>query len=244
MKLHGQIKTLYEEHKKRIGSPKMKIELDKKSIRVGKNRIAKIMKENGYFAITHKQFHSGTTDSKHTLPVAENLLNRQFQVAKPDQVWVTDATYVKTQLGWAYLVVFIDLFSRMIVGWAISDKLDTDMFLSALHRAIQKRNPSAGLMVHSDRGCQYASERFREALRRHQFVQSMSRKGNCWDNAVAESFFRIYKTEMAYHETFLNKEDVLHKSFEYIECYYNRKRRHGTIGYMTPAEFEKLNQVV
>ncbi len=236
-KLQEKIIDIYIEHKKRIGSPKMKIELAANGIVVGKNLVADIMQNNGLRAITHKRFRVVTTDSKHNLPIAENLLNREFNIAEPNKVLVTDITYVKTQKGWAYLTVFIDLFSRMVVGWAVSSSLSTDTVLIALKRAIEKRNLGAGVMVHSDRGCQYASEAFRALLKEHGFIQSMSRKGNCWDNAVAESFFRIYKTEMAYHHNFVDQADVLHKTFEYIECYYNRKRRHGTLNYLTPAEF-------
>jgi len=233
-----EIQKLFKEHRERIGSPKMKHELAENGIKAGKNRIAGFMRSQGLRAKTHRKFRAMTTNSKHTLPIAENLLNRQFSVSKPNQVWVTDITYVRVGARWMYLTVFIDLYSRSIVGWAISSSLDTLMVLMAFNRAVRSRRPGAGLMIHSDRGCQYASELFRDALKRHRFIQSMSRKGNCWDNAVAESFFRIYKTELAYHCNFVNEADAIHKTFEYIECYYNGKRRHGTLGYLTPNEFE------
>ncbi len=160
------------------------------------------------------------------------------RVDEPNKVLVGDITYVKTSAGWVYLAVFIDLFSRMVVGWDISGDLGTGMVLNALNRAVKSRGLQSGVMVHTDQGSQYASDTFRETLRGYGFVQSMSRKGNCWDNAVAESFFRIYKTELVYHRKFKDLADVWHKSFEYIECYYNRKRIHGSLNYLTPAEFE------
>ncbi len=238
MVLEKMIKDIYVEHKKRIGSPKMKKELAASGVMAGKNLIAQTMRDNGLHAKTHKRFRVVTTDSKHTYPVAENLLNREFNVDEPGKVLVSDITYVKTSVGWAYLTVFIDLFSRMVVGWAVSNSLETEAVIIALKRAIQRQHLGSGVMVHSDRGCQYASEAFRAVLKQNGFIQSMSRKGNCWDNAVAESFFRIYKTEMAYHENFVDQEDVLHKTFEYIECYYNRKRRHGSNNYLTPFEYQ------
>ena len=241
--LDAEIKRIFNEHKERIGSPKMKRELEANGIYSGKNRIADSMRKHGLYAKTHKKFRIVTTDSNHELPIAENLLNREFTVQKPNQVLVTDITYVKTSVGWAYVTVFIDLFSRLVVGWSVSNSLSTKMVLIALQRAITNRNLPAGVMIHSDRGCQYASELFRAALQKHGYVQSMSRKGNCWDNAVAESFFRIYKTELVYHCKFVDVADVLHKTFEYIECYYNRKRRHGTLNYLTPAEFDKQFRV-
>lgn len=236
--LVSKIKEIYDENKGRIGSPKMKEELNAKGIRAGKNRIAYHMRKNDLRAITHKKFRVVTTDSKHDLPIAENLLDRKFMVDQANQVLVSDITYVRTKAGWAYLTVFIDLFSRMIVGWAVSSSINTEMVLKALNRAVFSRRLLPGVMVHSDRGSQYASGEFRAALKKYRFVQSMSRKGNCWDNAVAESFFRIYKTELVYHCNFENERDLYHKTFEYIECYYNRKRRHGTLGYLTPAEYE------
>ncbi|MDG5813537.1 IS3 family transposase [Chitinispirillales bacterium ANBcel5] len=147
-------------------------------------------------------------------------------------------TYIKTNEGWAYLTVFIDLFSRIVAGWAVSSRCDTEMVLTALRRAIRNRNLQPGVMIHSDRGTQYSSEAFRAELEKHGFIQSMSRKGNCWDNAVAESFFRIYKTELVYHEAFTDRQHVLSSTFEYIEHYYNRKRRHSATGYLSPVDFE------
>lgn len=242
-KLQEVVRRIFVEHKGRIGSPKMKRELAAIGIYAGKNRVALCMHSMGLRAKTHRRFRVVTTDSKHTLPVADNLLNREFTVAQPNRVVASDITYVDTAKGWVYLTVFMDLFSRMVIGWTVSSSLSTEMVLKALHRAKMNRNLGPGTMIHSDRGCQYASEAFRLVLKQNGFIQSMSRKGNCWDNAVVESFFRIYKTEMAYHCSFADEMDVLHQTFEYIECYYNRKRRHGSLGYLTPVEFEKQFKV-
>jgi len=242
--LTTKIKKIYKAHKGRIGSPKMKIELAAQGIQAGKNRIANQMRINKLRAITHRKFRVVTTDSNHHLPIADNLLNREFNTQEPGKVLVSDITYIRTNAGWVYLTVFIDLFSRIVVSWSVSTGLGTDMVLNALHRAVFTRKLLPGTMIHSDRGSQYASDLFRGVLKQYRFVQSMSRKGNCWDNAVAESFFRIYKTEFAYHCQFDNIEDVRRKTFEYIECYYNRKRRHGSIGYLTPTEFEMKYKLV
>ena len=239
VKLLSEIKKIHKEHHQRIGSPKMKEELKALGIEAGKNRVAKVMKDNKIKAITHRKFRGTTTDSNHSHPVAENVLNRQFTVEEPNSVLVSDITYIRTKSGWVYLTVFIDLFSRLVAGWAVSTSLSTEMVLKALGKAAFSRQLTAGTIIHSDRGVQYASDAFRSALKAYKFVQSMSRKGNCWDNAVAESFFRIYKTELAYHCHFKNEMDVYRKTFEYIECYYNRKRRHSANGYLTPAEYER-----
>ncbi|NIP55503.1 MAG: IS3 family transposase, partial [Phycisphaerae bacterium] len=180
-----------------------------------------------------------TTDSKHHFPVAPNLLERNFTAAVPDKVWVSDITYLATRTGWLYLTVIIDLFSRMVVGWALSSSLSHEMVVTALKRAIKNRRPGDGLIFHSDRGVQYACTDFRKELQKHHIVQSMSRKGDCWDNAVAESFFGIMKTELVYHEQYAGHQDTLHSIFEYIEAFYNRERRHSTLGYLCPVEYEK-----
>ena len=182
-----------------------------------------------------------TTDSKHHFPIAPNLLERNFTAEFPNKVWVSDITYLATRTGWLYLTVIIDLFSRMVVGWALSSSLSHEMVVTALKRAIKNRRPGKGLIFHSDRGVQYACTDFRKELGKHEFVQSMSRKGNCWDNAVAESFFGVMKTELVYHERYEGHQDTLHSIFEYIEVFYNRERKHSTIGYLTPVEYEKQN---
>jgi putative transposase len=179
-----------------------------------------------------------TTDSKHTNQIAPNLLNREFSVASPDTVWVGDITYLKVGAKWYYLSVFIDLFSRIVVGWDFSESLDHHSTMYAFPKALWRRRPGQGLLVHSDRGVQYASIEFRDLLQDNQCIQSMSCKGNCWDNAVAESFFHTLKTQLIYHVRFKDKGEAEQVLFNYIEVYYNRRRRHSTNGYKSPAMFE------
>jgi transposase InsO family protein len=180
-----------------------------------------------------------TTDSKHHFPVAPNRLERNFSAEAPNQVWVSDISYLATRSGWLYLTVIIDLFSRLVVGWALSSSLSHEMVLAALKRAVRSRRPAKGLIFHSDRGLQYACTDFRTELAEHGFIQSMSRKGDCWDNAVAESFFGMMKTELVYHEKYSGHPDALRSVFEYIEAFYNRQRRHSALEYLSPAEYEK-----
>ena len=180
-----------------------------------------------------------TTDSKHAEPVAENILNRQFSVAAPNQVWVTDITYLKVGRKWHYLTVFIDLFSRMVVGWDLSDSLERHSAMKAFQKALGRRRPKTGLLVHSDRGIQYASKDFRLLLEQNGSIQSMSRKGNCWDNAVAESFFHTLKTQYIRHHTLATREAAELALFQYIEIYYNRRRRHSSNSWKSPAEYEQ-----
>jgi transposase InsO family protein len=199
------------------------------------------MKENGIRARRKKRFKV-TTDSNHKLPVAENVLNRQFQADEKDQTWVSDITYVDTAEGWLYLVVFIDIYSRKVLGWSMSESMTADFVLSAFRMAVAKRNQRVNPLVHSDRGSQYASDLMRAELKLRSCTQSMSRKGNCWDNAVAESFFSTLKTELIHHEKFETKKEAETKIFDYIEIFYNRQRLHSTLNYLTPEEFEMLDQ--
>lgn len=180
--------------------------------------------------------YKATTDSRHTLPVAENVVARKFSPEKPNEVWVSDITYIETHEGWLYLTVFIDLYSRMVVGWSMSDSLVADSVVSAYQMAVRRREKPPEI-VHSDRGIQYASELFRNALD-ETCKQSMSRKGNCWDNAVAESFFGALKSELIYHHTFETRRLAEMTIFEYVEIFYNRERLHSTLGYLTPEEFD------
>ena len=237
-RLDAHIKSIYKKHKGRYGSPKITDELNDMDFEVSKNRVARRMKEAGLRSIVRRKFRA-TTDSKHSYPVAENLLERDFSASAPNMAWVSDITYIATQRGWLYLTVIIDLFSRMVVGWALSSSLSHEMVFTALKRAIRNRRPGKGLIFHSDRGVQYACKDFRKELAKHRFVQSMSRKGDCWDNAVAESFFSIIKSELIYHERYVGPQDTLAAIFEYIEVYYNRKRKHSTLGYQTPDQFER-----
>ena len=237
-RLDAHIRAIYNKSKGRYGSPKIADELNDMGFPVSKNRVARRMKDMGLRSIVRRK-HRVTTDSKHSHPVADNLLQRNFTTSNPGEAWVSDITYIRTTRGWMYLTVFIDLFSRMVVGWALSSSLSAEMVLAALQRGIRNRRPGAGLIIHSDRGVQYACKDFRNVLKKHRFIQSMSRKGDCWDNAVAESFFSILKTELVYHERFKGPEDTLRAIFEYIEVFYNRKRKHSTLGYQTPAQFEQ-----
>lgn len=195
------------------------------------------MRKNGIQARRRRKFKV-TTNSKHNNPVAENLLERKFDQSAPDQVWAGDITYVWTDEGWLYLAVFIDLFSRKIVGWSMSNRLTADLVLNAFVMAKFRRNPKAQPMVHSDRGSQYASDLFTKALGTNH-KQSMSRKGNCWDNACVESFFGSLKTELVHHEKFKTRAEAEEKLFEYMEIFYNQKRLHSSLNYQSPNEFEQ-----
>ena len=236
--LDVHIRAIYQKHKGRCGSPKITQELRDKGFEVNKNRVARRMQTFGLRSIVRRKFKV-TTDSKHAYPIAENLLNRDFSADRPNTVWVSDITYISTQSGWLYLTVILDLFSRMVIGWALSSSLSHEMVITALKRAIRSRLPGKGVVFHSDRGVQYACKAFREELANHGFVQSMSRKGDCWDNAVAEAFFSIIKSELIHHTHFKDSQDTLAAVFEYIEVYYNRKRKHSTLSYQTPEQFER-----
>ena len=225
------------------GSPRVQEELLKADgIAVSRKRVARIMRELGLVGRRKRRFKA-TTDSKHNLPVAENVLDRNFEVDAPDVAWVTDITYVWTAEGWLYLAAILDLFSRRVVGFAMSQRIDRALVLEALRVAVGRRVPNAGLMHHSDRGSQYASGDYQDALDELGVVCSMSRKGNCWDNAVAESFFATLKTECVYTRRFATRAEAREAIFEFIEVFYNGTRRHSTLGYMSPVEFEmKFNQ--
>lgn len=192
------------------------------------------MREHGIRPKTKRKFRV-TTDSKHDLPIAPNVLGRQFQVEEQHEVWVSDITYIPTAQGWLYLCVFIDLYSRMVVGWSMASHMQAELVTDAFNMAID-RTDSAPIVVHSDRGTQYASDLFRIELAKHDCIQSMSRRGNCWDNAVAESFFATLKTELIFHENFVSRIHASTAIFEYIEIFYNKRRRHSTLGFMTPEE--------
>jgi putative transposase len=221
------------------GSPMITADLRSESefSKVSRNRVARHMQAMELKCRTTRKFVV-TTDSRHNEPVAPNILDRQFSPESPNTAWVSDITYVKVGSNWNYLTVFIDLYSRLVVGWDLSESLERHSVMHAFQKALWRRRPSSGLLIHSDRGVQYASADFRNLLKKNQFVQSMSRKGNCWDNAVAESFFHTLKTQLVYHNRFLNKADAQQALFNYIEVYYNRRRRHSTNGYKSPASYE------
>lgn len=205
--------------------------------RVSRNKVARLMRKCGIRARRKSKFRV-TTDSKHNLPVAENQLDRAFFSAGPNQVWASDITYIWTLEGWLYLAAVIDLHSRMVVGWSMNGRLDRSLVLDALSMAVGRRNPEPGLIHHSDRGSQYASGAYQEALTEREMRCSMSRKGDCWDNAVVESFFSSLKTERVHHRLYRSRDEARRDVFEYIEVFYNRVRLHSTLGYMAPAQFE------
>lgn len=204
---------------------------------VSRKRIARLMREQGRRARRVKKSRR-TTDSRHTLRVAENVLARQFRATRPDEVWTSDITYVRTQEGWLYLVVFLDLYARLVVGWAVSESLEARFVERAFLQGQGRRGRAVSPLVHSDRGCQYASAAFRERLAAWGCAQSMSRKGNWWDNAVTESFFGNLKSEMVHHERFATRQEAKDKLFDYIEVFYNRMRIHSANDYFAPAEYE------
>ena len=203
-------------------------------------KINAIMKANNLVCLHTKKFKVVTTDSKHKHAISDNTLNRDFNSHEPNRIWVADITYIRTLGGWVYLAIILDLFSRRIVGYQTSTSIDTNLVLKALDNALQQHRPSAGLLYHSDRGVQYASSDFRDAISKASFIQSMSRKGNCWDNAPAESFFATLKKELIYPLGICTKFQVERELFEYIEAYYNTVRLHSSLGYMSPLEYEEL----
>jgi len=239
--LRQRIIQLYEEHSATAGSPMITADLqsEREFRLVSRQRVARHMRSLGLRCQASSKFVV-TTDSAHAEPVAPNLLNRQFTVSAPNAVWVTDITYLKVGRKWHYLTVFIDLFSRIVVGWDLSDSLERHSAIRAFRKALARRRPSRGLMVHSDRGIQFASCDFRAELKCHGCIQSMSRKGNCWDNAVAESFFHTLKTQCVRHRRFSDFREAELALFQYIEAYYNRRRRHSSNGWRSPAAFEQL----
>ncbi len=232
-----EIKESYRKSKGNYGSPRIADDLRDKGLCCGKNRVARIMKVNGIRAKTMKKFKA-TTNSKHNLPVAENLLNQDFTAASPNAVWVSDITYVATLEGWLYLAVIIDLYSRQVVGWAMHTRLTADFVIRALYQAIGRRRPPAGCIFHSDRGVQYACKDFRKVLEHYKFRQSMSKKGDCYDNAVAESFFHTLKVEHVYQHRYATRAEARQSIFEYVEMIYNRQRKHSALGYRSPVSVE------
>lgn len=230
------IRAIDKELKHAYGSPRITKELRDRGFPASKPRVERLMKENGIRA-RHKRRYKATTDSKHTLPIAKNLLDRNFTPAAPNQVWTADMTYIWTDEGWLYLAVVIDLFNREIVGWSIKAKMTTDIVLDALTMAWFRRKPAPGLMHHSDRGSQYASHAFQVRLKEYGMVCSMSRKGNCWDNAPTESFFNSLKNERVHGTRYRTRTEATADLFDYIEPFYNRKRLHSTLGYVSPKKF-------
>ena len=237
MTFDSRIAERFNACKKRYGCRRLTVDLHKQGQDCSVNRVARSMKRQGLQARRARKFIA-TRDSKHSDAISDNSLNRDFHVDEPNRVWVSDITYLRSNSGWLYLAVFLDLVSRTIVGWHVSTSLRHESVLVAFRRAVGQRGPVHGLIVHSDRGVQYCCDGFREVMCEHGVLQSMSRKGDCWDNAVAESFFATLKKELPAGMTFSNLAEAEQYLFEYIEVDYHRHHPHSTLGFQTPAEFE------
>ncbi len=235
-----EIEISHKASDRTYGSPRVHQDMRGKGIRCGVNRVARLMREKRIRAKQARRYKV-TTNSDHSHPVAANLLDRQFDVAEPDRVWTADITYIWTRAGWLYLAVILDLFSRRVVGWAMSNRIDCQLTLTALRMALWRRRPPLGLLHHSDRGSQYACADYRDKLDEHGLVCSMSRKGDCWDNAVSESFFKTLKVERVNDRDYWTREEAKTDIADYIELFYNRKRRHSYLGYASPVEYELQN---
>ena len=232
------IRSAFEQSGQTYGSPRIWRELKEQGIACGKRRVERLMRKSDIRAEPPRRFRV-TTDSGHALPVAKNLLEQDFTAETVNERWAADITYVWTRQGWLYLSVVLDLFSRRIVGWAMQPNLEKKLVLDALEMALVQRLPSAGLLHHSDRGSQYASRDFQQRLSRAGIVCSMSRRGNCWDNAVVESFFSTLERELIHRQQYASREEARANVFQYIEVWYNRKRQHSSLGYLSPEEFER-----
>lgn len=242
-KLKQKIKTLYFEFKQRYGSPRITAELQALGYRISRVTVAKYMKELGLKSKLSKKFKV-TTNSKHNYLIAENVLDRDFKATRISQKWVSDITYIQTKDGFLYLTTIIDLYDRKLIGWSLSNTMSADdTSLAAFRMAIKNRPIEKGLIFHSDQGVQYATKKFTNILASYGVIRSMSRKGNCWDNAVAESFFKSLKTELIYGNKLIFKKQMESEIFQYIEIWYNRKRRHSSLNYKTIEEFNNLNNV-
>jgi putative transposase len=236
--LVGAIEEVHAEVKQRYGSPRMAAELKARGHDCSENTVAELMREHGIRARTPRRFVR-TTDSNHRLPVAENLLARDFEPDGPNESWCADITYVPTREGWLYLAVVEDLFSRMVVGWSMAETMGSRLVVDALEMALARRRPGVGLLAHSDRGSQYAGGHYQRVLAGEGIVCSMSEVGQCWDNAPVESFFGRLKCELAPGETFATRDQARAAIFEYLEVFYNRVRRHSSLGFLSPVEFER-----
>jgi transposase InsO family protein len=237
-KLLNEIKQVHAQSRGIYGSPRVFKELQDRGVKACENTVAKLMSQAAIRSKTVRKYVPTTTDSKHIHPVAENVLDRNFTAPTPNQKWVADITYIQTQEGWLYVAAVLDLCSRMVIGWSMAEHLKTELVEDALQMAFRRRNPSAGVLHHSDRGVQYACGDYQELLKAHGCTCSMSRRGNCYDNAAMESFWSTLKRELVYHEQYATREEARLSIFEYIEVFYNRVRRHSSLGYVSPEAFE------
>ena len=237
-KLLAEIKRVYEASRKTYGSPRVTKQLQLDGITCGKNRVSKIMKNNHIYSITRRKFKA-TTNSNHRYPVAENLLNQQFETTCPNKIWLSDITYIPTEEGWLYLACIKDVYDKKIVGWSMDKHMTKELVMNALNMEIMRRNPSFGLIHHSDRGVQYASYDYQRLLKTKGIICSMSRSGNPYDNAPMESFFSILKKELIHHKQYKTRDQAKHDIFDYIETFYNSNRLNSAIGYKTPNQCEK-----
>jgi transposase InsO family protein len=238
-KILDMIRQIFTESKERYGSPRITAELNRRGIVCNKKRIGRIMKENGIEAKIFRKYRN-TTQSDHQREKSDNLLNRAFNRQMPNEVWTSDITYIRTAEGWLYLATIMDIYSRKVIGWQLDKSLNSELVERALSNALLDRKIKRGIIFHSDQGIQYTSESFRKMLKENGFLQSMSRKGNCWDNAITETFFHTLKTELIKRIKYKTREEARVSIFEYIEIFYNRKRLHSAIGYRSPVEYEKL----
>jgi transposase InsO family protein len=234
----AEVAAVFEEHKGRYGSVRITRELRDGGLAVGRHRVRRLMRQAA-LRVRRRRRWVRTTDSRHRHPIAPNLLARNFTVDAPNRAWVSDITYLPTRAGWLYLAVILDLYSRAVVGWSMSRRIDGKLTLDALDAAVVRRRVEPGLIAHSDRGTQYAATEYQKRLQQHGMICSMSRKGDCWDNAVAESFFATLKLELLGGDMFADHATAQRLVFEYIEAYYNRRRRHSALGYVSPAAYEK-----
>lgn len=235
--LRTHIRACYQEFRGRYGSPRLHRELQARGILVGRHRVARLMRAQGIRSICRRRYRAPMASG--STAVAENHVQRRFMVDRPNATWAGDITYIPTGEGWLYLAILMDLYSRRIVGWAMGERLTADLTLRALAMALQQRGLSAGLLHHSDRGSQYGAASYQQRLAEMGIQCSMSRAGNCWDNAVVESFFATLKSELTHHRRYRTRQDAKMEIFEYLEGFYNRQRRHSTLGYLSPAEFER-----
>jgi putative transposase len=239
-RLRVQIRAIHQQSRGVYGSPRIHAELRRQGVRCSRKRVARVLREE-HLQVRYRRRYRRTTHSGHQQAVAPNRLGQQFRVAGANRVWAGDITYLWTQEGWLYLAVLLDLFSRRVVGWAVSSRIDTDLTLQALRMALENRRPPSGLLHHSDRGSQYAAQAYQSMLRGQGVEVSMSRAGNCYDNAVVESFFSTLKVELAGYGRHETRQEAYRALFDHLR-FYNRQRRHSTLGYQSPAEFEKAQQ--